>query len=248
MAKSINALASFITLLHGDRVSTIEAAREAFSSDFGHFARSNNREPLNQAAKALAKSAKDKALSEAITAGYKASGLAVGYIGAQSGKFASQPDNIREGFEAAIIMASEAFKASLEASKAFAEKIKASEAEKALAKAAKETKQAEAKEALIVALVQSGEIVRTVDVKKITDFGYLALLEALEAVTASDITALNSIVSHFQGLATVQQAAIDKAEAEAKQAEAKAAKALFNKASASKASRNSRAAQHTEAA
>ena len=160
-----SALCSFISLMHGDRASTIDAATQAFTDDFGHFARANNREPLNVAIAALKKSPKDKALAQAINEGYKASGLTVGYIGATSGKFAAQPDNVQETFNAAIKAASEAFKLSLEQSEAFAERVAKTTEEKAKAKADKEAKATEATEALITAKVQAGELVRASDVR-----------------------------------------------------------------------------------
>lgn len=160
-----SALASFVSLMHGDRASTIDAATQAFTDDFGHFARANNREPLNVAVAALKKSPKDKALAQAVNEGYKASGLTVGYIGASSGKFSAQPDSVQATFNDAIKTASEAFRQSLEASEAFAEKVAKTQEEKTKAKEEKAAKASEALENAITAKVQAGELVRSVDVR-----------------------------------------------------------------------------------
>ena len=185
-----NALASFIALMHGDRAETISQAAEAFAVDFGHFARANNGEALATAAKALAKGPKDKALAQAMHDGAKAAGLAVGYVGAHTGPFAKQPDDVRAHYESAITAAVEAFTACLEASEAFAAKAPKTDADKAKAKAEKEAKAQEAQEALITAKVQAGELVRATDIKPLEAFGALALCEALQALTVADPEAL----------------------------------------------------------
>lgn len=184
------ALASFIALMHGDRAETISQAAEAYATDYGHFARANNSEALTTAAKALGKGPKDKALSQAMVDGAKAAGLAVGYVGAHSGPFAKQPDDVRARYEGAIVAAVEAFTACLEAREAFAAKPVKSDADKAKAKADKEAKVSEANEALITAKVQSGELVRAADVKPLTAFGALPLCEALQALISADPEAL----------------------------------------------------------
>jgi len=160
-----SALASFVSLMHGDRASTIDAATQAFADDFGHFARANNREPLNVAIAALKKAPKDKAISQAINEAYKTSNLTVGYIGANSGKFSAQPDSVQATFNDAIKAASEAFKLSLESSEAFAEKVAKTQEEKTKAKEEKAAKASEALENAITAKVQAGELVRSVDVR-----------------------------------------------------------------------------------
>lgn len=160
MAKTINALASIITLIHGDRTATIEQLTEAFASDFAHFATSNNRQPLNEAIKALAKSPKDKAIAEAINEAYQASSLTVGYIGAQTGPFAKQPSDVQERFNSAITRATSCFHDSIDGSEAFAAKVPKTDADKAKAKEAKEAKKLESDNALITAKIQAGELVR----------------------------------------------------------------------------------------
>lgn len=197
-----SALGSFISLMHGDRASTIDAATQAFTDDFGHFARANNREPLNVAIAALKKAPKDKAMSQAINEAYKASGLTVGYIGASSGKFSAQSDSVQATFNDAIKVASEAFKQSLEASEAFAEKVAKTTEEKAKAKADKEAKATEATEALITAKVQAGELVRASDVKKLEDFHVSALFDALVSGCAGDFETLGTYAAKLLSLAT----------------------------------------------
>jgi hypothetical protein len=180
-----NALASFISLIHGDRATTLDAAVVAFTADYGHFARSNNREPLNAAVKALKKAPKDKAISEAISDAYKAGALVNGYIGAQSGPFKAQPDDIRAMFDGAIANAATAFLHSLESSEAFADKVEKTMEEKAKAKADKADKATAAADALITAKVQAGELVRASDVMTLDQHSSLALCEALERMHAS---------------------------------------------------------------
>ena len=172
-------LQASIKLLHGDKAATIASLTSSFKEDYSHFATANNREALNQAVTELNKSPKDKAISEAISEAYKAGALTVGYVGARTGKFSAQSKEVQDVFNDAIVKACEAFNASLEACEAFKDKAPKTEADKVKAKEAKEAKAKEDKEALIVAMVQSGEIVRACDVKKIEDFAPVALIDAL---------------------------------------------------------------------
>jgi hypothetical protein len=169
-------LQASIKLLHGDRGATLVTLTEGFREDFGHFARANNREALNQAIGELKKSPKDRAIADAISEGNRSAGLVEGYIGARTGKFASQPEDVQAKFNDALDRAVEAFQGSLEASDAFADKAAKTDAEKAKAKADKEAKAQANKEALITAMVQSGEIVRAVDIKTLADMSDGALI------------------------------------------------------------------------
>ena len=183
-----SALGSFISLMHGDRLATIEAATQSFSEDFGHFAKANNREPLNVAVATLKKSPKDRAITQAINEAYKASGLTVGYIGASSGKFTAQPDSVQAMFNDAIKAASEAFKQSLESSEAFAEKVAKTQEEKTKAKEEKAAKASEALENAITAKVQAGELVRSVDVRPFPQEELDCLKALVERLQAENTT------------------------------------------------------------
>jgi len=186
MAKS--ALLSFISLIHGDKLATIAAASEAFTSDYGHFARANNRDPLNDALKALKKTVKDKAIAQAINDGYTAGNLPAGYIGATTGKLSAQSDDVQAKYELAVVAASEAFKASLEASEAFAEKVAKTQEEKIKAKEEKAVKANEALENAITARVQAGELVRASDVKPYPQNEIDSLKARIETLQAENET------------------------------------------------------------
>ena len=179
-----NKLAGIIALIQGNRATTIESLVEAFETDYGQFARANNRDPLAAAAKSLAKSPKDKAIAAAMAAAITAGDLKNGYIGARTGPYADQPIVIQKSFDAAIIMAVDAFSESIEASVAFASKVEKTDEEKAVLKADKAEKAAAAGEALITAKIQSGELVRRSDVHTLADAGALQLAEALENIGA----------------------------------------------------------------
>lgn len=216
-----SALASFVSLMHGDRASTIDAATQAFIDDFAHFARANNREPLNVAIAALKKAPKDKAIVQAINDAYKASGLTVGYIGAKDGKFSAQPDSVQATFNDAIKVAGEAFKLSLESSVAFADKVAKTQEEKTKAKEERTAKASEALENAITAKVQAGELVRASDVKKLEDFHVSALFDALVSGCAGDFETLGTYAAKLLSLATettrkAQEATAIREEAEQK--------------------------------
>ena len=186
MAK-INALASLITLLHGSREAILSEAYEAFASDFAHFARANNRIPLNTAVSALTKGPKDKAIGEAIHAGFIGGGLVVGYIGAASGKFSEQPDDVKGKFEAAIVSATLAFNESLSTCEAFEAKAPKSDADQAKAKADKANKKAKADNALITAKIQAGELVLASEIRAFPQEEIDALKAHIADLQASNI-------------------------------------------------------------
>ena len=155
---SVSALRSVIGVFHRNTSVTIESLSVAFTSDYGHFARANNREPLNRGAESLGKSKADKAIAEAITAGLKAGGLSIGYIGIRTGALSKQSPEVIAQYEDAIIKASEAFTASLLAAEAFAPKVEKTKEEKEAAKAKVETAKAKAIQTAIDAKVRSGEL------------------------------------------------------------------------------------------
>lgn len=165
MAKT--ALLTIIKVLHKDESASIDALTVAFTEDYGHFARANNRESLEQAAKVLTRSKIDQAIAHAIHAGYKAGGLAVGYVGARTGKFKDQPENVQQEFNSAIDRACEAFRSSLTESGVFVTKTRTEE-EKTKAKAEKAEKAEAAITAAIDARIVSGELVRSADIRPVT--------------------------------------------------------------------------------
>ena len=172
-------LQALIKTIHGDRAATIAALSEGFREDFGHFVRANNSESIVLAVGELKKSEKDTAVLTAISEGRKAAGLVEGYIGARTGKFSSQPEDVQAKFNDALDRAVQAFTDSLNASYAFTEKAKKTDAEKAKAKEDKEAKAQANKEAMVTAMVQSGEIVRASDVHKLEDASTQSLIAEL---------------------------------------------------------------------
>jgi len=181
----------FIRIAHRDSETLINEATLAFSKDFATFARSNNRGDLEVTVKELRKAGQDRAYAEAVTEGYKAANLVTGYIGAKAGKFSDQPADTQLTFNTATDRFTEAFRQSLIDSGLFVNPAPKTTEEKAKAKEAKETKAKEAKDAMITAMVQSGELVRAVDVKKLEDMGVLPLTDALRALGV-DVDALQS--------------------------------------------------------
>lgn len=179
---SKSALLAIVSLLHGDSAETLAQLSEAFKKDYSHIARANNRDALESAISALKKSPKDKAIAEAIAAGVAAGALVQGYIGARTGSFASQPDDVRAVFEDAITRASLAFDSSLVGAEVFAPKVEKTKEEKATAKAEKAEKAEKAMNDLITAKIQSGELIRASDVKTLADAGPLALAETLQSL------------------------------------------------------------------
>jgi len=174
-----NQLAAIIGLIHRDQAHTVEALTGAFAEDFGHFARSNNRQPLETAVTMLKKGGNDAHIASAITAGYKGANLATGYVGAQSGKYKAQPESVTAVFEAAIVQACDAFKASLVESKAFEPAAKKTDAEKLTAKTEKADKAEKVLNDLITAKIQAGELVRASDVVTGAELGQSAIVDML---------------------------------------------------------------------
>jgi hypothetical protein len=160
-----NALQSLIQVLHRNGAVIVESLTHAFENDYSQFARSNNRDPLNVAVKTLNKSKQDTAISNAISVAHIAGVIPVGYIGAVTGKYAAQPEHVREKYEGAIVLAVAAFKKSLIDSKVFEDKTPKTEEEKIKAK----QEQAEKKQALlddhVNSLIVAGELTRTKDIK-----------------------------------------------------------------------------------
>lgn len=163
-----NALLTTIKVLHRDMGASVDALTAAFESDYGHFARANNREALESAAKALTRSKIDQAVAQAINAGYKAGGLVTGYVGARTGKFRDQPETVQAEFNSAITKASEGFRESLLQSGAFDAPKTRTDEEKAAAKAAKAEKAEAAVQAAIDAKIVAGELVKASDIKPVT--------------------------------------------------------------------------------
>lgn len=234
----INALASLISILHKDSAATIEALTEAYTSDFSHFAKHNNDDSLVSAVKSLTKSPADKAIASAMVEGRKASCLVVGRIGAtgsEKGKFEELPDTVQAKYNTAIDEATAAFKASLVACGAFAEKAPKTEAEKAKAKAEKAEKAEKAVNDLITAKVQAGELVRATDIHTIKDMSSqclateLASREDLNTVLIGDLRTIGG----FEGLHAAHEALlVEYATLKAEYATLKASKASKAKATA----------------
>ena len=234
----INALASLISILHKDSAATIEALTEAYTSDFSHFAKHNNDDSLVSAVKSLTKSPADKAIASAMVEGRKASGLVVGRIGAtgsEKGKFEELPETTQQKYIDAITSASEAFKVSIEASGAFADKAPKTEEEKAKAKAEKAEKAEKAVNDLITAKVQAGELVRASEVHTIKDMSSqclateLASREDLNTVLIGDLRTIGG----FEGLHAAHEALLaEYATLKADYATLKASKASKAKATA----------------
>ncbi len=193
---TVNKLASIIGLIQRNQAATLSALSEAFGEDYGHFARSNNREPLNRAAGCLAKGKVDAAIGAAIHAGYKAGALAVGYIGAATGKFKDQPEAVQAGFADAVTRAIAGFTESLTDAGVFADKAPKTDAEKAQAKQDKQDKQTAAIDAAINARIVAGELVRADSVR--SELTVTALVDALvSAATSGKLTVENMIALEF---------------------------------------------------
>ena len=234
MARSISALARTVSLISHDVEALCEALSLDFASDFGHFARSNNRDRLEAAIGSLQKAKPlHAAILAAIDAGIKAGGLVQGYIGARTGAYDKQPSANVEAFEFAMIEAGEAFTASLRSAPALQPKTPKTKEEKEKAKDEKAQKALDAGEALITAKIQAGELVRAVDVKQLGDFHTSALFDALVSGCSADYLLLGSYAEKLLSLATAAAAAAQKAaEIEATAAAQKAAEAAEIEASA----------------
>ena len=163
-----NNLYNAIRIAHRSPTAILNLLVDSYTADYRTFATGNNRTPLEEAVKILTGSKLDKALALAISKGYDAGGLTTGYIGAVTGKYASQPSETHAKYDGAIERATGAFRVALTDSGLFAEKEEKSKEEKEKAKAEREEekakKEAETKAAILHAAVVSGEVVRAADI------------------------------------------------------------------------------------
>ncbi len=168
-----NNLYNAIRIAHRSPTAILNLLVESYGKDYSTFATGNNRAPLEEAVKILTGSKLDKALGLAISKGYEAGDLTVGYIGAVSGKYSAQPAETHAKYDGAIERATSAFRVALTDSGLFAEKTEATKEEKEKAKAEREEKKskeaAEQKAAILHAAVISGEIVMAKDVHPVPD-------------------------------------------------------------------------------
>ena len=163
-----NNLYNAIRIAHRSPTAILNLLVESYEKDYMTFATGNNRGPLEEAVKILTGSKLDKALGLAISKGYEAGGLTIGYIGSVDGKYAVQPPETHAKYDGAIERATSAFRVALIDSGLFAEKEEKSKAQKEDEKAKREEekakKEAETKAAILHAAVISGEVVRAADI------------------------------------------------------------------------------------
>ena len=168
-----NNLYNAIRIAHRSPTAILNLLVESYGKDYTTFATGNNRAPLEEAVKILTGSKLDKALGLAISKGYEAGGLTIGYIGAVSGKYSAQPADVHAKYDGATEKATSAFRVALTDSGLFAEKTEATKEEKEKAKAEREEKKAkeaaEQKAAILHAAVIGGEIVMAKDVHPVPD-------------------------------------------------------------------------------
>ena len=168
-----NNLYNAIRIVHRSPTAILALLVDSYEKDYTTFATGNNRGPLNEAVKILTGSKLDKALGLAISKGYEAGGLTIGYIGSVDGKYAAQSAEVHEKYDSAIERATSAFRVALTDSGLFAEKEEKSKEEKEKAKAEREEKKskeaAEQKAAILHAAVVSGEVVMAKDVHPVPD-------------------------------------------------------------------------------
>ena len=168
-----NNLYNAIRIAHRSPTAILNLLVESYEKDYSTFATGNNRAPLEEAVKILTGSKLDKALGLAISKGYEAGGLTIGYIGAVSGKYAIQPAETHAKYDGAIERATSAFRVALTDSGLFAEKEEKTKEEKEKAKVEREEekakKEAETKAAILHAAVVSGEVVMAKDVHPVPD-------------------------------------------------------------------------------
>ena len=168
-----NNLFNAIRIVHRSPTAILNLLVDSYEKDYTTFATGNNRGPLNEAVKILTGSKLDKALGFAISKGYEAGGLTIGYIGSVDGKYANQPSETHEKYDSAIERATSAFRVALIDSELFAEKVEATKEEKEKAKSEREEKKAkeaaEQKAAILHAAVISGEVVMAKDVHPVPD-------------------------------------------------------------------------------
>ena len=168
-----NNLYNAIRIAHRSPTAILNLLVDSYTADYRTFATGNNRAPLEEAVKILTGSKLDKALALAISKGYEAGDLTIGYIGAVTGKYAIQPSETHAKYDGAIERATSAFRVALVDSGLFAEKTEATKEEKEKAKAEREEKKAkeaaEQKAAILHAAVIGGEIVMAKDVHPVPD-------------------------------------------------------------------------------
>ena len=163
-----NNLYNAIRIVHRSPTAILALLVDSYTADYRTFATGNNRGPLNEAVQILTGSKLDKALGLAISKGYEAGGLTIGYIGSVDGKYAAQSAETHAKYDGAIERATSAFRVALIDSGLFAEKTEATKEEKEKAKAEREEKKAkeaaEQRAAILHAAVVSGEVVRSADI------------------------------------------------------------------------------------
>ena len=163
-----NNLYNAIRIAHRSPTAILNLLVESYGKDYTTFATGNNRAPLEEAVKILTGSKLDKALALAISKGYEAGDLTIGYIGSVTGKYSVQPSETHAKYDGAIERATAAFRVALTDSGLFAEKTEATKEEKEKAKIEREEKKAkeaaEQKAAILHAAVISGEVVRAADI------------------------------------------------------------------------------------
>ena len=168
-----NNLYNAIRIVHRSPTAILALLVDSYTADYRTFATGNNRGPLNEAVQILTGSKLDKALGLAISKGYEAGGLTIGYIGSVDGKYAVQPPETHAKYDGAIEEATSAFRVALIDSGLFAEKEEKSKAQKEDEKAKREEekakKEAETKAAILHAAVVSGEVVMAKDVHPVPD-------------------------------------------------------------------------------
>jgi septum formation inhibitor MinC len=173
-----NNLYNAIRIVHRSPTAILALLVDSYTADYRTFATGNNRGPLEEAVKILTGSKLDKALGLAISKGYEAGDLTIGYIGSVTGKYANQPSETHAKYDGAIERATSAFRVALTDSGLFAEKTEATKEEKEKAKSEREEKKAkeaaEQKAAILHAAVISGEVVRAADIVPAPDIHEMA--------------------------------------------------------------------------
>ena len=168
-----NNLYNAIRIVHRSPTAILALLVDSYTADYRTFATGNNRGPLNEAVQILTGSKLDKALGLAISKGYEAGGLTIGYIGSVDGKYAVQPPETHAKYDGAIERATSAFRVALIDSGLFAEKEEKSKAQKEDEKAKREEekakKESETKAAILHAAVLAGEVVRAADIVPVPD-------------------------------------------------------------------------------
>lgn len=175
-----NNLYNAIRIVHRSPTAILNLLVESYGKDYATFATGNNKGPLEEAVKILTGSKLDKALALAISKGYEAGGLTIGYIGSVSGKYAAQPAEVHAKYDEATELATAAFRVAMIDSGLFAEKTEATKEEKEKAKSEREEKKAkeaaEQKAAILHAAVISGEIVMAKDVHPVPDTAEMVVI------------------------------------------------------------------------